>query len=88
LLPEQDQRIQQELIRRDDLTSNLLLLQRHTGMRDWGVCRPGRRLSTSCWAGPVGYPCAARQTENRTPGSRRFVRMPDRRTFAQLAFAK
>src|ERR1019366_5535322 len=33
LLPEQDQRIQQELIRRDDLASNLLLLQRHTGMR-------------------------------------------------------
>jgi hypothetical protein len=33
LLPEQDQRIQQELIRCDDLASNLLLLQRHTGMR-------------------------------------------------------
>ncbi len=33
LLPEQDQQIQQELIRRDDLASNLLLLQRHTGMR-------------------------------------------------------
>ncbi len=33
LLPEQDQRIQQELRRRNDLASNLLLLQRHTGMR-------------------------------------------------------
>ena len=33
LLPDQDQRIQQELTRRDDLAGNLLLLQRHTGMR-------------------------------------------------------
>jgi integrase len=33
LLPEQDQMIQQELLRRNDLASNLLLLQRHTGMR-------------------------------------------------------
>jgi len=33
LLPEQDQLIQQELQRRDDFLSNLLLLQRHTGMR-------------------------------------------------------
>jgi site-specific recombinase XerD len=33
LLPEQDQLIQQELKRRDDFLSNLLLLQRHTGMR-------------------------------------------------------
>jgi integrase len=33
LLPEQDQLIQQELRRRNDVISNLLLLQRHTGMR-------------------------------------------------------
>ena len=33
LLPEQDQLIQEELKRRDDFLSNLLLLQRHTGMR-------------------------------------------------------
>jgi integrase len=33
LLPEQDQLIQMELQRRDDFLSNLLLLQRHTGMR-------------------------------------------------------
>ena len=32
-LPEQDHLIQQELQRRDDFFSNLLLLQRHTGMR-------------------------------------------------------
>src|SRR6202030_1516269 len=33
LTPEQDQLIQQELLRRDDLLSNALLLLRHTGMR-------------------------------------------------------
>ena len=33
LLPEQDQLIRQELQRRDDFLSNLLLLQRYTGMR-------------------------------------------------------
>jgi site-specific recombinase XerD len=33
LLPEQDRLIQQELRRRDDFISTLLLLQRHTGMR-------------------------------------------------------
>jgi site-specific recombinase XerD len=49
LLPEQDQRIQQELIRRDDLTSNLLLLQRHTGMRI-GECVD---LATDCLR-PIG----------------------------------
>jgi integrase len=33
LTPEQDQLIQQELLRRNDLASNVLLLLRHTGMR-------------------------------------------------------
>ena len=33
LTPEQDQLIQDELKRRDDLASNFFLLQRHTGMR-------------------------------------------------------
>ena len=33
LTPEQDQLIQQELLRRNDLFSNVLLLLRHTGMR-------------------------------------------------------
>jgi site-specific recombinase XerD len=33
LTPEQDQLIQRELLRRDDLRSNALLLLRHTGMR-------------------------------------------------------
>jgi integrase len=44
LLPEHDQRIQQELSRRNDLFSNLLLLQRHTGMRI-GECVD---LATDC----------------------------------------
>ena len=33
LTPQQDQLIQQELLRRNDLPSNVLLLMRHTGMR-------------------------------------------------------
>jgi site-specific recombinase XerD len=33
LTPEQDQLVQQELVRRNDLASNVLLLLRHTGMR-------------------------------------------------------
>src|SRR5215831_5862703 len=33
LTPQQDQLIQQELLRRNDLPSNVFLLQRHTGMR-------------------------------------------------------
>jgi integrase len=33
LTPEQDQLVQQELLRRNDLASNVLLLQRRTGMR-------------------------------------------------------
>jgi site-specific recombinase XerD len=33
LTPEQDQLLQQELLRRNDLASNVLLLLRHTGMR-------------------------------------------------------
>jgi integrase len=33
LTPEQDRLIQQELLRRNDLASNVLLLLRHTGMR-------------------------------------------------------
>jgi integrase len=33
LTPEQDELVQQELLRRDDLLSNALLLLRHTGMR-------------------------------------------------------
>src|SRR5260370_33854897 len=61
LLPEQDQMIQQELLRRNDLASNLLLLQRHTGMRI-GECVD---LAADCLhpVGPDqwGYPSATRQ---------------------------
>jgi integrase len=40
LTPQQDQLIQQELLRRNDLPSNVLLLLRHTGMRIGECCRP------------------------------------------------
>jgi integrase len=49
LTPEQDQLIQRELVRRNDLTSNVLLLLRHTGMRI-GECVD---LSVDCLR-PVG----------------------------------
>jgi len=56
LTPEQDQLIQRELLRRNDLPSTVLLLQRHTGMRI-GECA---NLSLDClrplgpnqWASP------------------------------------
>jgi integrase len=44
LTPEQDQLIQRELLRRNDLSSTVLLLQRHTGMRI-GECA---NLSLDC----------------------------------------
>ena len=70
LTPEQDQLIQQELLRRNDLASNVLLLLRHTGMRI-GECVD---LSFDCLRplgpGSVGHPCAAWQAQNRTLGSR------------------
>ncbi len=49
LTPEQDQLIQRELMRRNDLLSNALLLLRHTGMRI-GECID---LSTDCLR-PIG----------------------------------
>jgi site-specific recombinase XerD len=49
LTPEQDQCIHQELLRRDDLASNVLLLLRHTGMRI-GECAD---LSMDCLC-PLG----------------------------------
>ena len=72
LTPEQDQLIQQELLRRNDFCSNVLLLIRHTGMRigeciDLSVGLPARRRTR-----PVGHPCTPRQTKNRTLGSRGF----------------
>jgi hypothetical protein len=61
LTPEQDQLIQQELLRRNDFTSNVLLLIRHTGMRigecidlSVDVCAPSAPTS-----GPSMYPSAS-----------------------------
>jgi site-specific recombinase XerD len=69
LTPEQDELIQNELKRRDDLASNLLLLQRHTGMR-LGECLD---LSLDCLrsSGPsqsaVLVPLGKLQTERLVP---------------------
>jgi integrase len=49
LTPEQDELIQNELRSRDDLASNLFLLQRHTGMR-FGECLD---LSLDCLRSPA-----------------------------------
>jgi hypothetical protein len=46
LTPEQDQLIQQELLRRNDFCSNVLLLIRHTGMR---IGVPLGKLKTERW---------------------------------------
>jgi integrase len=69
LTPEQDELIQNELKRRDDLASNLLLLQRHTGMR-LGECFD---LSLDCLR-PLGpdqfgilVPLGKLQTERMVP---------------------
>jgi site-specific recombinase XerD len=69
LTPQQDQLIQQELLRRNDLASNVLLLQRHTGMRI-GECAD---LSLDC-VRPIGsdqwgilVPLGKLQTERLVP---------------------
>jgi integrase len=69
LTPEHDQLLQQELLRRNDLNSNVLLLLRHTGMRI-GECVD---LSTDClrplgpdqWA--VHVPLGKLKTERWVP---------------------
>ncbi len=73
LTPQQDELVQQELLRRDDLLSNALLLIRHTGMR----IIEGVDLSFDClrlvgpgqWA--IHVPLG-KLTKNGTPGSRGF----------------
>jgi integrase len=69
LTPQQDQLIQQELLRRNDLPSNVLLLMRHTGMRI-GECAD---LADDCLhnAGPdrwaIHVPLGKLKTERRVP---------------------
>ena len=69
LTPEQDQHIQQELLRRNDLASNVLLLLRHTGMRI-GECADLsvdclRPLGSGQWA--IHVPLGKLQTERWVP---------------------
>ena len=69
LTPEQDQRLQQEFVRRNDLGSNALLLMRHTGMRI-GECAD---LSFDCLRGTgpnqwaVHVPLGKLKTERLVP---------------------
>jgi integrase len=72
----QDQSIQQELLRRNDLAANVCLLLRHTGMRigecvdlSWDCLR---NVAPDRWA---IHSRAPRQVENGTHGAGRFVRL-------------
>ena len=80
LTPEQDQLIQQELLRRNDLACNVLLLQRHTGMRI-GECAD---LSLDCLR-PIGpdqwgilVPLGKLQTERLVPVDGFVCKLVDR----------
>jgi integrase len=80
LTPEQDQLIQQELLRRNDLASTVLLLQRHTGMRI-GECAD---LSLDC-VRPIGpdqwgilVPLGKLQTERLVPVDSFVCKLVDR----------
>jgi integrase len=69
LTPEQDQLIQQELLRRNDLVSNVLLLLRHTGMRIGECvdlsCDCLRSLGPDQWA--IHVPLGKLKTERWVP---------------------
>jgi site-specific recombinase XerD len=80
LTPEQDQLVQQELLRRDDFVSNVLLLLRHTGMRI-GECVD---LSVDClrplgpgqWA--IHVPLGKLKTERWVPVDSTVCQLVDR----------
>ena len=80
LTPEQDELIQNELRRRDDLASNLFLLQRHTGMR-FGECLD---LSLDCLRSPapgqfaILVPLGKLQTERLVPVDSFVCQLVDR----------
>jgi integrase len=99
LTPQQDQLIQQELLRRNDLASNVLLLLRHTGMRI-GECAD---LSVDClrtlgpgqWA--IHVPLGKLKTERWVPVDSvvcqlvdriRSLRPPDAPTAGRLLLAR
>src|ERR1019366_621801 len=80
LTPEQDQLSQQELLRRNDLASNILLLQRHTGMRI-GECADlsldcMRSLGPDQWA--ILVPLGKLQTERLVPVDSFVCQLVDR----------
>jgi hypothetical protein len=72
LTAQQDQLLQQEFLRRNDLGGNAFLLIRHTGMRI-GECASVVRLSPLHRPQSMGGSCTARQTADRTHGPGRFV---------------
>jgi integrase len=80
LTPEQDELIQNELKRRDDLAANLFLLQRHTGMR-LGECLD---LSLDCLRSPapgvfaVLVPLGKLKTERLVPVDSFVCKLVDR----------
>ena len=80
LTPEQDQLIQRELLRRNDLASNVLLLLRHTGMRigecvDLSVdCL--RTLGPNQWA--IHVPLGKLKTERWVPVDSLVCQLVDR----------
>ena len=80
LSPEQDQLIQRDLLRRDDLASNVLLLLRHTGMRigecvDLSVdCL--RTLGPNQWA--IHVPLGKLKTERWVPVDSLVCQLIDR----------
>lgn len=80
LTPEQDQLIQQELRRRNDFTSNVLLLLRHTGMRI-GECADLsfdclRPLGPNQWA--IHVPLGKLKTERWVPVDSMVCQLVDR----------
>ena len=88
LTAEQDQLLQQEFLKRNDLGGNVFLLIRHTGMRI-GECAD---LSFDCLRSTglrsVGHSRAARQTQNGTDGPGGFVGSRGHPTLAILSFPR
>ena len=80
LTPEQDQLVQQELLRRNDFVSNILLLLRHTGMRI-GECVD---LSVDCLRSPgpgqwaIHVPLGKLKTERWVPVDSTVCQLVDR----------
>ena len=85
LTAEQDQLLQQEFLRRNDLGGNVFLLLRSHRHAHRRMCRPVLRLPALHWPEPMGHPCSPRQTQNRTHGPRRCLRPRSRAPTALLS---